>query len=209
VPSGASVRLAAAVLPRATYIGLVAISFAWAFARPEAEGQSFAINLGNAIGFAALAMLVLQLLAPAPRRMSKAPFRRTFLLRFHGPLGYLTFAAAIGHVVILIVDDPDRLTLLNPADAPARARAAVAALVALALVTVASTRRRVGRQTRAWRGLHVLLGGAALAFALGHVAGVGKYLGLDALPATALALVPLAAFAFLYLRREPERSPDA
>jgi hypothetical protein len=65
-----------------------------------------------------------------------------------------------------------------------------------------SARRRPGRQTRAWRTRHVLLSIAAVSLALGHVAGVGRYLGLDAVSGTALSLVPLAAIAALYLRPE-------
>jgi hypothetical protein len=34
------------------------------------------------------------------------------------------------------------------------------------------------------------------------VAGVGGYLGLDALSGAALSLIPLAALALIYLRRE-------
>jgi hypothetical protein len=100
----------------------------------------------------------------------------------------------------LVLDDPDRLELLNLARAPGRARDAVGALVALGVLTAMSVRRRPGRQTRGWRTLHVLLSIAAVCFALGHVAGVGRYLGLDAVSGTALSLVPLAALAALYLR---------
>jgi predicted ferric reductase len=130
----------------------------------------------------------------------------TFLLRLHGPFGYAALAFAVAHVLVLVLDDADRLELLNIANAPARAREAVAALIALGVLTAMSARRRPERQTRAWRTLHVLLSTVAVALALGHVAGVGKYLGLDALSATALSLFPLAMLAALYLR--PERPGD-
>jgi hypothetical protein len=102
----------------------------------------------------------------------------------------------------LVLDSPHRLELLNLAWAPARARDAVGALIALGVLTAVSARRRPGRQTRTWRTLHVLLSTAAVSLALGHVAGVGRYLGLDAVSGTALSLVPLAALAALYLRPE-------
>jgi predicted ferric reductase len=126
----------------------------------------------------------------------------TLLLRLHGPLGWVALALAVTHLLILVLDDPDRLELLNLAGAPARARDAVGALIALGVLTAVSARRRRGRQTRVWRTRHVLLSIAAISLALGHVAGVGRYLGLGAVSGTALSLVPLAALAALYLRPE-------
>jgi hypothetical protein len=126
----------------------------------------------------------------------------TPLLRMHGPFGYLAVAFAVAHLLILVLDNPDRLELLNLARAPARARDAVGALIALGVLAAVSAQRRPGRQTRRRRTLHVLLSIAAVSFALGHVAGVGRYIGLDAVSGTALSLVPLAALAALYLRPE-------
>lgn len=159
-------------------------------------------RFANALGFVAVALLLVQLLAPARGRLSGTPFRMTLLLRLHGPFGYAALAFAVAHLLILVLDSPDRLELLNLARAPARARDAVGALIALGALTAVSARRRPGRQTRAWRTLHVLLSIAAVSLALGHVAGVGRYLGLDAVSGTALSLVPLAALAALYLRPE-------
>jgi predicted ferric reductase len=159
-------------------------------------------RFANALGFVALALLLVQFLAPARGRLSGTPFRMTLLLRLHGPFGYVALAFAVAHLLILVLDSPHRLELLNLAWAPARARDAVGALIALGVLTAVSARRRPGRQTRTWRTLHVLLSIAAVSLALGHVAGVGRYLGLDAVSGTALSLVPLAALAVLYLRPE-------
>jgi predicted ferric reductase len=79
-------------------------------------------RFANALGFVALALLVVQLLAPARGRLSGAPFRMTLLLRLHGHFGYVALAFAVAHLLILVLDDPDRLELLNLARAPARAR---------------------------------------------------------------------------------------
>ena len=160
-------------------------------------------RFANVLGFAALALLLVQLLAPARGRLSGMPFRMTLLLRLHGPFGYAALAFALAHLLVLVLDSPDRLELLNLAEAPTRARDAVGALIALGVLATVAARRPPGRQTRAWRTLHVLLSAAAVSLALGHVAGVGRYLGLDALSGAALSLVPLAALAAVYLR--PER----
>jgi predicted ferric reductase len=164
-------------------------------------------RFANALGYVALALLLVQLLAPARGRLSGRPFRMTLLMRLHGPFGYAALALALAHLLVLVLDSPDRLELLNVVEAPARARAAVGALIALGVLATFSARRRRGRQTRAWRTSHVLLSAAAVSLALGHVAGVGRYLGLDALSGTALSLVPLVALAAVYLRDEEPAAP--
>lgn len=185
------------------FVGVVVAATAFGFARPSAGDRPFLVNTSDALGFAALALILLQLVVPAPPRVSSAAFRPTLLVRFHLRFGYLALVAAAAHVLLLFVDDVDRVNLMNPIDAPARARAGLAALVALALLTVAATRRRRGRQSRAWRTLHVVLGVVAAAVAFGHVAGVGGYLGLGVLSGTVLTLVPLSVLLALYFW--PER----
>jgi predicted ferric reductase len=160
-------------------------------------------RLANALGYVALVLLVVQLLAPARGRLSKRPFRMTLLLRLHGPFGNAALAFAVAHLLVLVVDSPERLELLNVAKAPTRARDAVGALIALGVLAIVAAQRSPGRQTRPWRTWHVLLSTAALSLALGHVAGVGGYFGLDALSGVALSFVPLIALAAVYLR--PER----
>ena len=159
-------------------------------------------GFANALGFIALALLLVQLVAPARRRLFQTPFRITPLVRLHGPFGFAALAFALAHLLVLVLDKPDRLELLNLVEAPARAREAIGALIALGVLTAVSARRRPGRQTRAWRTLHIVLSAAAVSFALGHVAGVGRYLGLDALSGVALSLIPLAALTAMYLRHE-------
>ena len=129
----------------------------------------------------------------------------TLLVRLHGPLGFAALVAAVAHLAMLLVDDPDRLSLLNPYDAPGRARAALAALIALGALCAAATRRRHGRQTSQWRGLHVGLSTGALAFAVGHTVGVREYLGLDVLTATALTLALVVGY--LWRSRTPQLKP--
>lgn len=189
------------------FVGVVGASFLFAFVRSGAGDRDFAVNLADALGFAALALIVLQLVVPVPPRITSGAFRPTLLVRFHGRFGQLALLAAVGHVGVLFVDDPDKLNLLDFTDAPGRARAAVVALVALGVLTIAALRRRHGRQTLAWRTVHLTLGVVALAFAIGHVAGVGGYLGFDAFTGTTLALLVSALVLIVYLRPQPSRQP--
>jgi predicted ferric reductase len=181
---------------------LVAAAAAIPFLQDGADERPFLVNLSNAFGFVAIGLLALQLVIPAGPRLSRGPFRLTLLLRLHRRLGLAALAAAVLHVLLLVVDDVDAVHLLEPLDAPGRARAGLTALLILVVLAVARPTRR-GRQSRRWRTVHFALSAAAGAFAVGHVAGVREYLGLDVVTAALLALVPLAALAALYLW--PER----
>ena len=190
-------RLSAAVVA-------VVAAAAIAFLQDGADGRTFVVNVSNALGFAALALIILQVVVPAGPRVMPGPFRRTALLRLHGPFGYAALAAAVAHVLLLVADDTDNLSLLDPFDAPGRARAGLTALVALAALAVTAQRRRRGRQSRRWRLGHLALSVVAAELAVGHIAGVREYLGLDVVTGTALTLVPLAVIVALFVW--PERS---
>ena len=183
---------------------LVAAAAAIPFLQGGADERPILVDVANAFGFAALALLALQLVTPAGPRVTRGSFRLSLLLRLHGRLGHAALAAAALHVALLVVDDRDALELLDPIDAPGRARAGLTALGALAVLSAARPTRR-GRQSRAWRVAHFALAAVAGAFAVGHVAGVREYLGLDVATGTLLTLVPLAALAALYLWPERRR----
>ena len=183
---------------------LVAAAAAIPFLQDGADERPFLVNLSNAFGFVALGLVALQLVIPTGPRLSRGPFRLTLLLRLHRRLGLAALGAAVLHVLLLVADDLDVLRLLDPLDAPGRARAGLTALSALAVLAVARPTRR-GRQSRRWRATHFALSAVAGALAVGHVAGVREYLRLDVIAGTLLTLVPLAALAALYLWPERRR----
>nr|WP_231134963.1 ferric reductase-like transmembrane domain-containing protein [Motilibacter deserti] len=168
---------------------------------PDAARRSGLTNASDGIGFSALAVLALQLGLPARLRLFTRPFGVDVLLRFHRLVGGVALALALLHVVLLMVDDPDRLSLLDPVDAPWRARAGLLCVVALAVLVALSLWRRPLRVPyEAWRASHLLLGVLVVAAAVGHVVGVGGYAGVGAVQATVAALVVLGAAAVFALR---------
>nr|WP_231126413.1 ferric reductase-like transmembrane domain-containing protein [Motilibacter aurantiacus] len=185
----------------AAYVLLVLAPMAFVLVAPDAARRSGLTNASDGIGFSALAMLALQLVLPARLRLFTRPFGVDVLLRFHRLIGGCALALAVLHVVLLMADDPGRLALLNPVTAPWRARAGVVATGALALLVALSLWRRPLRMPyEAWRGSHLLLGVLVVAAALGHVVGVGGYLGLGAVQASVAALAVLGAGAVFALR---------
>jgi predicted ferric reductase len=120
-------------------------------------------------------------------------------------------AAVAAHVALVVVGDPSNLALFDPLGAPWRAQAALASCVALgALIASSVLRRRLRLSYARWRGLHNVLGMAALALGLGHAIGVDRYLahGPFGLLATGLAgvgVLGLVELRFLRPRRLARR----
>lgn len=185
----------------AAYVVAVLAPLALMLVAGKPGDRSFGVVLGAGLGFAGLTMLVLQMVMPSRARVFTAPFGIDLLLRFHRQIGAVALGLVVAHVAVLVIDDPVRLALLNPLDAPGRARAGLAALVALALLVASSTwRRALGLRYEPWRALHVVLGALVIAASFAHAIGVSQYLATGTIRWAVLALVVVAAGALFYLR---------
>ncbi|HEX2053053.1 MAG TPA: ferric reductase-like transmembrane domain-containing protein [Actinomycetota bacterium] len=185
----------------AVYVAVVLAPFAFMAAAPGPSGRSFGIELGAALGFAALSILVLQVVLPSRAQPFTAHFGIDTLLRFHRHIGVASIWLVVAHLVVLLIDDPSKIALLDPRIAPWRARAGVAALVCLFLLGGTSLWRRwlrLGYET--WRGVHIVLGAGLIGFSFAHMVGVDHYLSLGAIWAGSIALMALAGWGISHLR---------
>ena len=145
-----------------------------AFGGPS--GQGLARDFSVALGFLGLSMMTLQFLLVARFESVAAPFGMDALLQYHRQIAYVAVAFVLAHPVLLFIDDPSKLALLDPRTAPNRARFAVSSVVALLLLMGTSAwRRRLRLRYEVWQLLHGLLAVAVVALALAHAAGVGYY----------------------------------
>jgi predicted ferric reductase len=185
----------------AVYTVLVLAPLALIVVADKPGDKSFGVVLAAGLGFAALTILALQLVMPSRARAFTAPFGIDVLLRFHRQIGMVALLLVVAHIAILVIDDPGRAALLNPAQAPWRALAGQASLLALVAVIATSLWRRPLRMSyELWRGLHVGLGLAIIAFAFVHVIGVSKYLATGTLRWVVLVFVVAAIGAVFSLR---------
>ena len=155
-------------------------------------GRGFVVELASALGIVALTLLALQLALPARLGVVARPLGAEVAIRLHRHMADVLVAAIAAHVALVVVGDPSNLALLDPLGAPWRAQAALASCVALgALIASSVLRRRLGLGYARWRGLHNVLGIAALGLGLLHAVGVDRYLtaGPVGLPAGGLAAV--------------------
>lgn len=158
----------------------------------DLPGRTMLLELGSAFGVVALTLLALQLVLPSRWRIVAAPLGADVAVRLHRRMADVLVAAIVAHVAFVFADDVSRVGLLDPIDAPWRARAAVISCLALgALIAMAILRGRIGLSYARWRGWHIALGALALVAAAIHTIGVGRYL-TDG-PLTAVLAVATAA----------------
>jgi predicted ferric reductase len=139
-------------------------------------GQGFVTDFSVALGFVALAIMVLQFGLVARLQRVAAPFGVDALIQYHRQIGYVALAFAVVHPLLVFVNDPAKLALLHWPTAPNRARFAVSATVLLLVLVATSVwRQRLRLRYEQWQLLHGVLALAIVGLALGHAAGVGYY----------------------------------
>ncbi len=125
--------------------------------RPWSVG-GVAIELCMTTGLLGLSTLVATVVLPSRVRSLTEAFGIGVVLRSHRWLALITTGLVVVHVLFVVVDRPENAVILNPLTAPSRARAGMAALIALALICFLSLRRRrLGTRYEIWRWIHCAL----------------------------------------------------
>ena len=195
--------------PRSTWLALYTVAIIGPLVVARMTGppsRSFAAELGSSLGIVALSLLALQLVLPARLRLL-APLGADVAVRLHRRLADVTVALIVAHVAIVVLAKPGRFRLLGVVGEPWRAQAAVGSVVMLAtLYATAALRRRLRMSYARWRGLHTVLGAAALLLATAHTIGVGRYIGRGIAVPTLAGLIVAALGAIVILRIARPRS---
>jgi 3-phenylpropionate/trans-cinnamate dioxygenase ferredoxin reductase subunit len=168
---------------------------------PAPAGRGFWIEFSVALGFIGLAMMALQFALTARINRIEASYGIDIILQFHRYTSILAFIFILIHPLILFVNQPETLQLLNFFQTPWRARAAVASTLALiALIVTTVWRQKLRIPYEPWRLWHGVLAVLTVGLGLAHGLGVGNYLGLfwKGVLWTAIALAAL--WLLLYVR---------
>lgn len=138
--------------------------------------RGWLVDLSVALGFIGLTMMGLQFAVTARFNPVDAPYGLDVVLRFHRQIAFVALGFVLAHPMLLFVDDPATLRLLNVFDAGWQARFGVLALVLLLAIVVLSVwRRRLRLPYEVWRLTHGLLALGIVATALMHIELVGYY----------------------------------
>ena len=167
--------------------------------KPGAQGHL--VVFADALGFAGLSLLVLQVAVSGRWALTTRLFGLRRVLSLHRQAGMAVLVIVVGHLVLLLADDPSRLALLDVRNAPGRARAGVTALLGLiALGWTSAFRARLNLSYERWRALHLGLTALVIAAAFVHVLWVDAYMSLPAVRWSVLGLVLAAAPALFWAR---------
>jgi predicted ferric reductase len=192
VPRGLLLAVYAAVV-------LVPLALTVGVAKPGAQGPL--VVVADALGFAALSLIALQVVASGRWASTTRHFGLRRVLALHRQAGATTLVLAVAHVALLLVDDPSRLRLFDLPVAPGRARAGVLAVLALtALAGTSVWRARFGLRYERWRAAHLALTAVVIAASFVHVVWVHAYTSLPAERDAILALVLAAGAAMFWAR---------
>ncbi|MDZ4875756.1 MAG: Flavohemoprotein [Chroococcidiopsis cubana SAG 39.79] len=143
------------------------------------DTRTFWIEFSVALGFIGLAMMVLQFALTARINRVEASYGVDLILQFHRYTSIVAFGFILLHPVILFIDQPETLQLLNFFQAPWRARFAVIGTLALIVLIVTSIwRKQLNIPYEPWRILHGIMAVLAVGFGLAHALGVSYYLSL-------------------------------
>jgi predicted ferric reductase len=168
---------------------------------PKPEGREFLRELSVAIGFLAMALLGLQTIPTSRLRFFTKAFPMDTLYTFHHGLSILTFILALAHPILLFINNPLTLQLLNLFTAPWRAKAAVIAVLAMLVLVVTSVWREAMKiKYDGWRWIHDALAFLAIGLALYHMFKVNHYMSLTYQKVLWLTLTGLWLAIILYIR---------
>ncbi len=169
-------RLVSGVLWLLLYLAVVTLPLLLMLVPPVPTGRGFWLELSVALGFVGLTQIVLQLVLISRFKSLSAPYGIDIILRFHRQIALVAIAFILIHPVLIIVDTPARVKLLNPLGGTWASRTAWISLFCLAGLAVTSLfRLRLGLTYERWRLLHLILAGGAIIFALLHVVMAGLY----------------------------------
>lgn len=163
--------------------------------------QSRLVVFADGLGFAAMSLMALQVVVSGRWASTTRHFGLRLVLALHRQAGMAVLVLVVAHLVLLVVDDPDRLALLDLPHAPGRARAGVTALVGLlALAGTSVWRSRLRLRYEHWRAVHLALTALVIGAAFLHVLWVDAYMSLPAVRFSVLGLVLASAFGLFWIR---------
>src|SRR3954452_12882434 len=117
-------------------VALVPLVLIFGVVKPGAQGRL--VIFADALGFAALSLLALQVFTSGRWAATTKAFGLRRILSLHRQAGMAVLLLVFAHVVGLVVADPSRLALPDVATAPPRARAGMLALLGLSVLAATS-----------------------------------------------------------------------
>lgn len=145
-------------------------------AAPRPAGREFWREFSVALGFVGLALMGLQYIPTTRLGFLSNVFPMDVMYEFHHKTSILSFFLILAHPLLLFINNPYTLRLLNLATAPMRARAATVALLLLVMMMITSIwRERLKLKYERWHAIHDIGALIISVLALYHIFKVDYY----------------------------------
>jgi len=168
---------------------------------PHPPGREFLRDFSVGLGFITMSLLGLQTIPTSRLKFITRYFPMEKLYAVHHKMSIATFILAIIHPVLLFINNPETLRLLNFVTAPWRARAALISLLAMLVLIVTSIwREAIKLKYDIWRWIHDAMTLIAVGMGLFHMFRVNYYMSLGYQRVLWLALTALWVVVILYIR---------
>lgn len=168
---------------------------------PRPEGREFLREVSVALGFLTMALLGLQTIPTSRLKFFTKAFPMETLYDVHHKLSIFTFITALLHPILLFINNPETLRLLNLVTAPWRARAAVISVIAMLILIITSVwREAILMKYDIWRWVHDGFAFLAIGLGLYHMFKVNHYMALAYQRVLWLSLTGIWVAIILYIR---------
>ena len=148
-----------------------------------------------------MSLLGLQTIPTSRLKFITRYFPMEKLYSVHHKMSILTFILAVIHPILLFINNPETLRLLNFTTAPWRARAALISLLAMMVLIITSVwREAIKMRYDIWRWVHDAMTLVAVGLGLFHMFRVNYYMSLTYQRVLWLGLTAIWVGVILYIR---------
>jgi predicted ferric reductase len=183
------------------YLAVILLPLAIMMVPPTPAARPFWVEFSLGLGFVGVLQIAVQFVLVARYSNVTAPYGIDLILKYHRQVATIAVVLIVAHPVILVIQNPNLLGLLNPFGGTMASRVGNAALYTLVLLALLSAfRRRIGLPYELWRVSHAILGIGAIVLAHWHIVLVGHYTGTAWKEIVLIAVSATMVTSFAYLR---------
>jgi len=143
---------------------------------PTPSGREFWLEFSVALGFFGLMQLVVQFILIARFKSVTRPYGIDVILQFHRRLALVAMSVILLHPIIIMINNPSRLKMLNPLEGNWASRFAIITVVLfLVLAATSRFREKIKLKYEYWRMSHLVLSVLVIVFSQLHVSLAGLY----------------------------------
>lgn len=164
-------------------------------------GRPFWMEFSVALGFFGLVQMVVQFILVARFKSVTGPYGIDVILQLHRKLALVAISIVLIHPLIIMIDNPSRLKLLNPLAGNWASRFALLSVLSLLIMATTSLyREQLKLNYENWRRCHLVCAVLAVASAQIHLSLAGLYTNTYWKNAIWVVMATLLVGLVLYLR---------